>query len=226
MALLAAAVQSGRSWTEVDLDRGCDADVYGTHPYADTFRALQIGAATLPDDLRAALFGLAVFPPDTAIPVAAVARYWAHTRGHTDEGAVGDLDRLAAAHLLRREGDTVGFHDHAHEYLLLHADGLPLLHRQLLAAYRALLPAPGEWWQLPPDEPDVWEHLAWHLAGAGAGPALTATVTDPAYPGPAGRPRRPARGRGRPRPRRPRGARRSGRVVVAELSGRGRPRSP
>ncbi len=205
VALLAAAVRGRQEWDarrhrERDRGRGCrparpsweeiaadlarDADVYGTHPYATTFRALNIAVAALPADLRAALLGLAVFPPDTAIPVAAVARYWAHTRGRNAEETAADLDRLVAAEVLQRSGretGTIGFHDLAHEYLLLNADALPALHAQLLDAYRGLLDEPDQWWTLPLDEPYVWEHLAGHLAGAGDRDTLVATVTDPAY---------------------------------------------
>ena len=174
---------SGRSWEEIAADLVRDADVYGTHPYATTFRALHIAVAALPDDLRAALLGLAVFPPDSAVPVAAIARYWAHTRGRSAEETVADLDRLIAAEVLQRgaDTDTIGFHDLAHEYLLLHADALPTLHEQLLDAYRGLLDGSDQWWTLPLDEPYVWEHLAAHLAGAGDRDTLVATVTDPAY---------------------------------------------
>ena len=174
---------SGRSWEEIAADLARDADVYGTHPYATTFRALHIAVAALPDDLRAALLGLAVFPPDSAVPVAAIARYWAHTRGRSADETVADLDRLIAAEVLQRgaDTDTIGFHDLAHEYLLLHADALPTLHEQLLDAYRGLLDESDQWWTLPLDEPYIWEHLTAHLAGAGDRDTLVATVTDPAY---------------------------------------------
>jgi WD40 repeat protein len=157
-----------------------EVDVYGDHPYANTFKAMQIAVTALPGDLAAALLSLAVFPPDTAVPVTAVARYWTHIRPAADTAA--DLDRLAAANVLRRDGDTIGFHDLQHDYLLLHSPGLPTLHADLLAAYRALLPTDADgWWALPPDEPYVWDHLVAHLAGAGGRRALADTVADPAY---------------------------------------------
>ena len=194
VALLAAAVRGRqewgqdsdlgrRSWANIAADLARDADVYGTHPYATTFRALHIAVAALPDDLRAALLGLAVFPPDTAVPVAAIARYWAHTRGRNADETVADLDGLLAAEVLQpgEDADTIGFHDLAHEYLLLHADALPALHVQLLDAYRGLLEEPDQWWTLPLGEPYLWEHLIAHLAGAGDRDSLVATATDPAY---------------------------------------------
>ena len=187
-------MKGGRSWAEVDLDLARDTDVYGAHPYANTFRALGIGVGALPDDLRAALFGLAVFPPDTAIPVAVVARYWAHTRSGTSRRPTPTSTSWPRRTCSRRDGDTLGFHDLAHEYLLLHADGLPLLHEQL-SARTAPPERARQWWQLPPDEPYVWEHLAAHLAAAGDRPALTRpSPTPPSRPaGSRVMARRPAR---------------------------------
>jgi WD40 repeat protein len=177
----AAAEPDGGPWEEIAADLARDADVYGTHPYATTFRALNIAVAALPADLRAALLGLSAFPPDTAIPLGAVARYWAHTRHRSVEETAADLDRLVEAHVLQRNGDTIGFHDLAHEYLLLHSDALPELNSQLLDAYRGLLDRPDHWWTLPVSEPYIWQHLATHLTGAGYRGTLLATVTNPTY---------------------------------------------
>jgi hypothetical protein len=183
VALLAAAIRGGRSWDRVGADLDRDPDVYGEHPYANTFRAMQISVTALPADLRAALFGLAVFPPNTNIPLAAVGRYWAHTRDLTTDDTAMDLDRLVSANVLRRDGYTFAFHDLQHDYLLLHSPPLAVLHADLLDAYRVQLAPPGrdEWWRLPIDEPYIWEHLIAHLAGAGDRRTLAATVVDPAY---------------------------------------------
>jgi hypothetical protein len=181
VALLAAAARGDRSWADVAAELDRSAEVFGAHPYADTFRGLQVGASALPPDLHAALLGLAVFPPDTAVPVPAIARYWAHTRGRSADGTARDLARLEQANLLHPVGDAIAFHDLAHEYLLLHADALPSLHGRLLDAFRGLLAEPDEWWMLPIDELYIWEHLAAHLAGAGDRRELVVTATDPAY---------------------------------------------
>jgi hypothetical protein len=123
-----------------------------------------------------------VFPRDTQIPVAAIARYWAHTRGHDATKTMSDLHILEAANVLRLDGDTVGFHDLQHDYLLLHAPSLALLHAELLNAYRAALPAGRDrWWRLPSNEPYLWDHLVTHLRGAGGRAILASTVTNPAY---------------------------------------------
>ena len=84
VALLAAAVRGGaRTWADIDTDLDAGEEAFGQHPYANAFKAMQIATTTLPDELYQALLGLAVFPPDTRIPVAAITRYWAHTRGRT-----------------------------------------------------------------------------------------------------------------------------------------------
>jgi hypothetical protein len=183
VALLAAAVRGGRSWDEVAGDLRRDAGVFDDHPYANTFKAMQIAVAGLPAELADALLSLAVFPADTQVPIAAITRYWAHTRSRTAEQTVDDLCGLAAANVLRFDGDAVGFHDLQHDYLLLHAPELTLLHAGLLDAYRALLPANDrdEWWRLPVGEPYIWDHLVQHLRGAGERRMLASTVTDPAY---------------------------------------------
>jgi WD40 repeat protein len=183
VALLSAAVRGGRSWNEVASELRRDVDVYGDHPYANTFKAMQIAVAALAPELRAALLTLAVFPPDTAVPAAAVTRYWRHTRGFSKEETVRDLDGLATANVLTDDRDRIRFHDLQRDFLLLHAPALATLHADLLDAYRALLPAGAkdQWWRLPVDEPYVWDHLIDHLRGAGERRALLATVTDPAF---------------------------------------------
>ena len=198
VALLAAAVRGGtRTWQDIDADLDGGEAVFGQHPYANAFKAMQIATTTLPDQLYQALLGLAVFPPDTRIPVAAIARYWAHTRNPTGVRAPADtardLQRLAAAGVLQHQDGHIGFHDLQYDYLLLHAPPPGELHAALVDAYRAVLPATSptgtsgdgaagtRWWRLPPDEPYIGDHLAGHLRGAGLHEELRATVTDPAF---------------------------------------------
>jgi WD40 repeat protein len=183
VVLLAAAVRGGRSWDGVATTLQRDTGVFGDHPYANTFKAMQIAITALPCELSEALLSLAAFPADIQIPIAAITRYWAHTRTRSAEDTARDLDALAAANVLRVDGDAVAFHDLQHDYLLLHAPRLALLHAGLLDAYRALLPTDGrdQWWRLPVEEPYLWDHLVAHLRGAGERRELAATVTAPAY---------------------------------------------
>ena len=87
--------------------------------------------------------GLAVFPPDTRVPVAAITRYWAHARGRSPADTVGDIEQLAAAGVLQHQDGQIGFHDLQYDYLLLHAPTLSELHTALLDAYRGAAPDRG-----------------------------------------------------------------------------------
>ncbi|MGH3568846.1 MAG: NB-ARC domain-containing protein, partial [Pseudonocardia sp.] len=107
VALLAAAVRGGRSWAQVAADLDREGAVFGAHPYANTFKAMQIAVDALPDALAEALLSLAVFPPDTQIPITTVSRYWAHTRTVDHADTVADLDRLATAGVLARDGEVI-----------------------------------------------------------------------------------------------------------------------
>jgi WD40 repeat protein len=182
LALVAAAVRAGVAWPVAlnELKRG--EATFAEHPYADTFKALQVATRALPEHLTDAYFSLAVFPRDTRTPVTSVARYWRQTQGIGSEDTAANLRELAGRHLLELDEGAIAFHDLQHDYLLLYADDLPLRHAELLAAYRQLLPTPGDgWWQLPAAEPYIADQLVQHLAAAGERDALLATLTDLAY---------------------------------------------
>ena len=186
VALAGAAVRGGTGWTDIAaaLDRG--GDTFRGHPYANTFKALEAATEALPTDLAEDLYGLAVYPADTTIPVAAVIRYWSRLRGNTPAGTLQDLQVMHERGLVTLHERYIGFHDLQHDYHLLQVEDLTALHGQLVDAYRGLLPAgQHRWFALPHDEPYIWDHLLHHLrgagAGAGAGAEVLDTVTDPAY---------------------------------------------
>ena len=182
VALVGAAVRGGATWPQVadELDRG--GDTFLDHPYANTFKALQAATAALDPGLAFAYTSLAVYPPDTRIAVAAVSRYWGRLRGSSPRQVHTELRLLADRELLTLDGDEIAFHDLQHSYLLLQADNLALLHADLLAGYRALLPQVGTgWWQLPASEPYIWDHLLYHLLGAGDRSGAVSALTDLAY---------------------------------------------
>jgi len=83
-------------------------------------------------------------------------------------GARTQLKQLAARELLTFSSDAIAFHDLQRAFLLLRAGDVRLLHADLLATYRAPRGS-DEWAELPPDEPYIWEHLLYHLRGAGDG---------------------------------------------------------
>ena len=182
LALVAAAVSGGVSWEEAlfELKRG--EETFHGHPYADTFKALGVATAALGKGLREAYLSLAVFPRDTNIPVQAIERYWREQRKIVQQQARADLQVLADASLLSIQAEHVSLHDLQHDYLLLYAEDLELLHASLIEAYKRLLPDPEEgWWQLPADEPYIADHLIEHLAQAGYRDIIAASVTDLPY---------------------------------------------
>ena len=182
VALAGAAVRGGATWPQLaaELDRG--GETFLDHPYANTFKALQAATAALDPGLAFAYTSLAVYPPDTRVPVAAVSRYWGHLRGASPGQIRAELQMLADRELLVLDRDEIAFHDLQHSYLLLQADNLAPLHDGLLAGYRALLAPDGTgWWQLSASEPYIWDHLLYHLLGAGDRSGAASTVTDLAY---------------------------------------------
>jgi WD40 repeat protein len=183
VALLSAAVRGGHRWDELFAALESEESPFGDHPYANTFKAMHIATGTLSDELQEALLGLAVFPPDSRIPIEAISRYWKHTRQRSTDETLVDLDKLTRAGVLRQSDGHIEFHDLQYDYVLLHAPALSDLHAALLNAYRDLLPtdSTSRWWQLPADEPYIGDQLVRHLRGAGHSAELVLTVTDPAY---------------------------------------------
>jgi WD40 repeat protein len=183
LALVGAAIGQGASaWQEVveELDRG--AQTFMDHPYADAFKAMQVATAGLPGgDLRP-YQTLAVYPEDAIIPIHALARVWTHLYDHTPTRSRELLELLAARGLLSIENDAIRVHDLQRAFLLLYTDDLALAHLDVLSTYRILLSTPdGSWAELPENEPYIWEHLVYHLTGAGDGNGVLALVTDLAY---------------------------------------------
>jgi WD40 repeat protein len=175
LALCAAAIRGGMTWARLttDLDRG--SRTFLDHPYANIFKAMQVATEALPGDLRDAYVSLAVFPPDTAIPVPAIIKFWALLRRNRQEVTRIELDALARTGLLLLADNLVTFHDLQHEYLVLQADDLSVLHGDLLAAY-------GDGWRgLRGSEPYIWDHLIYHLRMAGDRTGMRETVTDAAF---------------------------------------------
>lgn len=143
---------------------------------------MQVGVAALDEADARAYRSLAVYPEDTAVPLAAAGRLWSHLFGASGQDTAARVSRLAARRLLTVGRNEFTFHDLQREFLLLHTEDLSLAHTDLLAAYRALLPPGGtRWAQLPPDEPYIWDNLIYHLRGAGNGAAIRALACDVAW---------------------------------------------
>jgi len=170
LALVGAAVgRGGCTWREVADELEDAESTFLDHPYANVFKAMSVAVATLDPDIAAAHETLAVFAEDADVPVAAVARLWAHMYGLSAAQSRERLELLSRRELLRIiDAGTIRLHDLERNFLLLRVESLRLLHHELIEAYRALLPSSGSPWRdLPVSEPYVREHLVEHLLAAG-----------------------------------------------------------
>jgi WD40 repeat protein len=182
LGLVGAAVGRGGA----DFDQALKALVRGgetfvDHPYANTFKAMQLATAALPEPLARAYRSLAVYPQDTPVPMSAVARYWAHSSDATARHTEATLEELAARELLSVDDDSILLHDLQRDFLLLQVEDVSVLHADLLGAYREVVAVGGGWSELPNGEPYIWDHLLYHLRGAGDAAAVASTATDLAY---------------------------------------------
>ena len=169
LALVASAVgRGGRSWRDVADELERVGVTFLEHPYANMFKAMGVAVTALDGEIVAAYETLAVYPEDTPVPVAAVARLWNHMFGLTLAQTQERLQLLASRALISVDKEAITLHDLQRNFLLLRVESLRLLHHELVEAYRALLPSPqSPWRSLPDDEPYIWEHLVEHLIGTG-----------------------------------------------------------
>src|SRR6266700_967369 len=139
-------------------------------------KTLAVSFDLLSADDRMRYQELAIFPEDTDIPLATVQTLWRLDDIDTED----TCERLYRLSLLLHYDlatRTIRLHDVIRSYLqkAVEAD-LPALHANLLDAY-----ALKHWADLPPDEPYLWDHLAYHLVASGRLAELVATVKDLHY---------------------------------------------
>lgn len=125
---------------------------------------------------------LAAFPEDVEIPQATLESLWRHTGG-LSAGRVEELClELADLSLVQTYGGLpnprLRLHDVLRGYLRQRVgpDRLAAFHRAVLEAHRVGDAAAA--WSRMGDEPYLWEHLAYHLLGAGRPDELEALVGD------------------------------------------------
>jgi WD40 repeat protein len=184
VALVGAAIGGGgRSWQQAVEHLNRSGDTFLDHPYANTFKAMQVAVAALDADDERAYRSLVVYPEDTLVPIRAVTRLWSHLYHSSPDQVQTHLHTLADRKLLNLDdAGGISFHDLQREFLLLQTEDLRIQHANLLDAYRTLLPErKNAWAALPPDEPYIWEHLTYHLLGAGDGSGVINLVCDLAY---------------------------------------------
>ena len=123
---------------------------------------------------------LAIFPEDIDIPLATIERLWRKTGNLPPIGVRRLLQRLHGMSLLLDldlNARTARFHDVIRHYLRSENKAkLPHWNRTLLDSYGV-----ERWADLPPDEPYLWDYLAYHLVEAKREEALVATVKDAMY---------------------------------------------
>jgi WD40 repeat protein len=181
VSLLAAAVGSGRSWRDVaEALRGTE-DVYGDHPYANTFRALRVAFDALPRRAGRRAAGSGGVPARHPHP-GRDRRPAVGAHPPPDPGRrrprPGRAGHGPTAHPRRRVGEP------ARPATRVPPAAGPAAGRSARPAagrLPRLLPEPAAWSALPAAESYLGEHLAGHLRGAGARRELVATATDPAY---------------------------------------------
>ncbi len=125
---------------------------------------------------------LAVFPEDIEIPLGTLKKLWAKTGGFDDWETEELCSRLNRFSLLWSYDANLGrirLHDVVRTFLIDQQRAtLSSIHTQLLDALR---PSSASWFELFPEEPYLWEHLAHHLTEAGRGDELVTTVKDWRY---------------------------------------------
>jgi WD40 repeat protein len=143
----------------------------------DVGRTLMASLSRLAEGDRSRYEELAIFPEGADIPCRTLAGLW----GVSQREAIALCRRLQQLSLAARfdsEAQTLRLHDVLRDWLRgRNQAGLPGRHRRFLDARR---PAAG-WGALPPAEPYLWRHLAYHLAEAGAGAELRSLLLDYAW---------------------------------------------
>jgi len=176
LALCGAMARDGTPWSDM-LEALGEADLtfiegkIPNYPYPDVLKALKVSVDALAKENPAAAehyHKLAVFPADEAVPEAAVLTFWLHTDGLKERDARRLLTTLERKALLRLEGEAphrlVSLHDLQHDYLRAVVDDLSSLHGRLLDAYQQIC---ADGWQSGPNDGYFFEHLPYHLVGAG-----------------------------------------------------------
>ncbi len=122
----------------------------------------------LPETDRTLYHALGIFPENTPILDAVIARLWKHIGSQLSDFDCGELlTELARLELIERHPDkTVTMHDLLHDYMRGNlGDGLKNTHRELLRAYNSVAKS---WWEMP-DDGYIFENLVYHLFEAGFG---------------------------------------------------------
>ena len=149
-------------------------------PKTPTQQAFEVAIEQLSRTEQSLFSGLAVFPEDIEIPLAAVATLWAATSGLNERETERLCRDLAERGLILRldlAAGTILLHDEVRGYLYRQAaDRLPRLHRRLVDGYQRT--CPGGHWAYGPRDGYFFGRLAYHLAQAGQAEELERLLLD------------------------------------------------
>jgi hypothetical protein len=179
LSMCGAMAKSGTAWSDI-LEALQEADLefieaqlpnYQNSEYFGLVKVFYVSIEFLssedPDAVKR-YQELAILPADESVPEATLATLWAYTGNVKKRNSGKLLTKLKDRALLRFEGEApnrlISLHDLQLDYLRAIADDLPCLHNQLLEAYSKEC---GNKWSAGPADGYFFEHLAYHLVGAG-----------------------------------------------------------
>jgi WD40 repeat protein len=170
LAMIGAMVRDNPERWENALHKLRNADLekikrqFPNYPYPDLLRAIQVSVDALEPNERSRYLELAVFPPDTAIPEAALQILWGPEG--LDKYAAQDVsDRFVQRSLARRdEPARITLHDLQCDFVRKQTSDLPGLHRRLLNTYEERC---TNGWSSGPNDGYFFQFLAYHLVQAG-----------------------------------------------------------
>lgn len=179
LALSAAQIRDGGSWTDlVEALQAADL-TYLDHPHGSIMKSLKVSVDALSSEEVRHYLALAAFPADEAIPEAAVLTLWGHANGASERTLRKLLTTFERKALLRFDGEPphrkVSLHDLQHDYVRAAVTDLPRVHAELLDAYRALC---RDGWASGPNDGYFFQHLASHLIEAQQHDALRTLLCD------------------------------------------------
>lgn len=164
LALCGAQVRDGISWDDL-VDALKNADLkFLDHQHRSVMKSMRVSIDRLNADEASCYTELVVFPPDIAIPEAAIINLWAYSHKLTQREGRKLLVMLYRKSLMQRKSEKgiveVKLHDLQHDFLKSTCIDIQAIHKMLLEAY--WLKTGGNW-SNGPNDGYFFQHLAYHL---------------------------------------------------------------
>lgn len=159
-------IPKGFSWEDIlQLLKSSDATALQTQE-EKLIRIIETSIKTL-DSKEAELYQqLAVFPPDTIIPVTTIYRFWRHScdqlQIHQVKNLLIEMDNRSLLRIVNTSPEQmIEFHNLIYICLQhINKEKITTLHNLLLDAYKSLFP---QGWHTITDDPYIYQHLTWHM---------------------------------------------------------------